>query len=140
MWDDQLEGLQQYFPHAYARICNGVGPEFLARILPRLFKRWLKLWVNAELDRVARGHDYRYWIGGGFVEKAAADLEFGAGCLRVAEAHPGWRRYVLAWASWAYLKAVESWAGALAFHWGKRPDLIRDLVALEAKEVAKEKP
>ena len=120
MVDDELLTVERLYPRAAKHICNGVGPGFLARLLPRLFKRWLRCWVNQELDRAARGHDLRYWIGGRLVEKTAADLEFGAACLRAAADYSGWRRYELALVSWAYLKAVESWGGCIAFHWGRR--------------------
>lgn len=132
MVDDELLTVERLYPRAAAYICNGVGPGFLARPFPWLFRRFNLLWFNRVLDRPARGHDLRCWRGGRLIEKCAADQEFGAACLRVAAEHRGWRRLALGLTSWLYLKLVKSWAGCLAFHWAWTPRGAAELAALES--------
>lgn len=62
-------------------ICNGIGPDW--------FPVWLRAVINTlcpALITVALIHDMRYHLGGSCQERRAADAEFMANTLIVAEA------------------------------------------------------
>ena len=82
-------------------VCNGIGPEW--------FPAWLRHLINLicpSLVLVAHIHDLRYHIGGTEDDRRAADAEFMANVLIVAEA-----RYKY----FPPLKWLTEWAGFKMF-------------------------
>ena len=76
-----LSGAYLLRHHDAKKVCNGIGPEW--------FPPWLRLLINTlcpALILVAQIHDMRYHLGGSCSDRRAADAEFMANALIIAEA------------------------------------------------------
>ena len=76
-----LSGTYLLRHHDVKKVCNGIGPEW--------FPPWLRLLINTlcpALILVAQIHDMRYHLGGSCSDRRAADAEFMANALIIAEA------------------------------------------------------
>ena len=76
-----LSGAYLLRHHDAKKVCNGIGPEW--------FPPWLRLLINTlcpSLILAALIHDMRYHLGGSCLDRRAADAEFMANALIIAEA------------------------------------------------------
>lgn len=106
-------------PAQKRHICNGCGPMGWGWLVPDFCFR-----------AAGNRHDFAYWMGGGWSDKLAADLEFLANCLRLALNRRRRRRlHSLATLSFIYFGAVLL-GGRRSFEFGPRKTR-RDLARLE---------
>lgn len=97
------------------KICNGVGADW--------FPKWMRLLVtelHMSLEPGSWIHDMEYHIGGGVLDRLAADWRFLTNGITCATAfHSGrcWRRYAaIASAIWYFI--LLRIGGQAAFNWG----------------------
>lgn len=106
-------------PAQRRQICNGCGPMGWGWLVPDFC-----------FGAAGNRHDFAYWMGGGWVDKFAADLEFLANCIRLALNRRRRRRLVRnALLSFVYFGAVLL-GGRRSFNFGPRKTRA-DLAALE---------
>ena len=113
----KLEGYQLLDRPDCPEICNGIGADW--------FPKWMRLLVtelHMSLEPGSWIHDMEYHIGGGVLDRLAADWRFLTNGITCATAfHSGrcWRRYAaIASAIWYFI--LLRIGGQAAFNWGEK--------------------
>lgn len=105
---DEFPRFEDLTPLQMKAICNGCGPVGWGWLVPEFC-----------FHEAGNVHDFRYWSGGGWIEKLAADCEFLINCLKGAQTKRRLKRPWFYGLSFVYFAAVV-FGGRRSFSWGKR--------------------